>query len=87
MFIAGGLNVSAMLATGGLNRTKIYDERYMMNRTEQCIKVYIKGSQSSKMKKYLPILGITTISALAIVLSTTSILIPINQAATTASRS
>jgi hypothetical protein len=27
MFIAGGLNVSAMLATGGLNRTKIYDEQ------------------------------------------------------------
>ena len=35
------------------------------------------------MKRYLPTLEITTISALAIVLSATSILIPINQAAAT----
>ena len=54
-----------------------------MKRTEQGINVYMKGSSSNHVKKYLPILEITTISALAIVLSATSMSIPINQATAT----
>ena len=54
-----------------------------MNRSEQSINAYIKGSPSNQVIKYLQILEITTISALAMVLAATSILIPIIQATAT----